>query len=187
MREIGKFVEVYGFRLVGRKIDDGLGKVGDALREPVEIRYNKRQLGRLNRQVFDEYFSKACFFREYSRMIDRHVMDAGVVFNRKSEVNQKNLSRFKNAYLGRRAVICGAGKSLEACSGSDKSAVYIALNRALFYDKIAFDFLELALPILRAYRLVQNVHVYTGSFINQRDGSFFGHLFDFDFDLFRLQ
>ena len=36
---------------VGRKIDDGLGKVGEALREPVEIRYNKRQLGRLNREA----------------------------------------------------------------------------------------------------------------------------------------
>lgn len=117
-------------------VDNNLPEVISRLKKE-----DKKELGRLNRQVFDEYFSKACFFREYSQMIDRHVMDAGVVFNRKSEVNRKNLSRWKNAYPGRRAVICGAGKSLEACSGSDKSAVYIALNRALFYDRIAFDFL----------------------------------------------
>ncbi len=104
-------------------------------------REDKKELGRRNRQVFEEYFSKACFFREYSRMIDRHVMEAGVVFNRGSELNRRNLSRFRQAYRGRRAVICGAGRSLEACSGNDREAVYFALNRALFYDKIHFDFL----------------------------------------------
>ena len=102
---------------------------------------DKKKLGKLNKQVFDEYFSKTCFFNEYSRMIDHHVMDAGVVFNRKSEVNQKNLSSWKNTYKGKRAIICGAGKSLEVCSGEDKTAVYIALNRALFYEKVKFDFL----------------------------------------------
>lgn len=36
---------------LGRKIDDGLGRVGDALRQPVEVIWNKRQLGRLNREA----------------------------------------------------------------------------------------------------------------------------------------
>ena len=36
---------------LGRKIDDGLGRVGDALKRPVEIVYDKRQLGRLNREA----------------------------------------------------------------------------------------------------------------------------------------
>lgn len=36
---------------LGRKVDDGLGKVGDALSRPVEVVWNRRQLGRLNREA----------------------------------------------------------------------------------------------------------------------------------------
>ena len=36
---------------LGRKIDDGLGKVGEALRQPVDIRYNRREFGRIVREA----------------------------------------------------------------------------------------------------------------------------------------
>jgi len=38
-------------------------------------------------------------------------------------------------------VICGAGKSLESIRNNDEDYIYFALNKALFYEKIYFDFL----------------------------------------------
>lgn len=103
-------------------------------------RCDKYEMGKLNQKVFNRYFSKECFFKSYAEMIDEMARKMGIVFNRVSEINQKELSRWKGNFTGKTAVICGAGSSLDNLQPHE-NAVYFALNRALFYDKVKFDFL----------------------------------------------
>ncbi len=58
-----------------------------------------------------------------------------------SEVNRRYLGEYRNKYAGKSVVICGAGSSLDSLKEQDKDTMYIALNRALFYEPISFDFL----------------------------------------------
>lgn len=100
---------------------------------------DKYDLGAANRRVFDKYFSKKCFFQNYSRIFDKAACSHGIIFNRYSEINKKELTPWKNKYKGKKVVICGAGKSLETYR-YDRDYMHISLNRALFYEKIQFDF-----------------------------------------------
>lgn len=101
---------------------------------------NKYEWGALNKKVFNKYFSKECFFNSYAEMIDEMAKKSGIEFNRKSEINRNELSKWKGKYVGKTAVICGAGSSLDNLVLQDH-AIYMALNRALFYDKVKFDYL----------------------------------------------
>lgn len=101
---------------------------------------NKKELGLLNAKVFENYFSETCFFNSYAAMMDEMARKKGIVFNRESVINRRELSAWKNRYQGKKAIICGAGASLDNYV-PDSNAVHFALNSALFYDKIKFDFL----------------------------------------------
>lgn len=112
-------------------IDDAIARV---------IACDKYGMGKLNRKVFDRYFSKECFFKSYAEMIDEMAKKSGIVFNRVSEINQRELSMWKGKFTGKTAVICGAGSSLDNLH-LQENAMYFALNRALFSGKVKFDFL----------------------------------------------
>lgn len=58
-----------------------------------------------------------------------------------STVNQRYLLDYKDKYAGKSVVICGAGSSLDCLKEKEPDTMYIALNRALFYEPISFDFL----------------------------------------------
>ncbi|MDE5697454.1 MAG: glycosyltransferase [Lachnospiraceae bacterium] len=100
---------------------------------------DKCELGELNRKVFYQYFSKKSFFKEYAKMIDKAALSYGIVFNRNSEINKRELTPWKNRYYGKKVVICGAGQSLDAYQ-YNRDYIHIALNRTLFYENIQFDF-----------------------------------------------
>lgn len=101
---------------------------------------SKTELGLLNKKVFENNFSNACFFKEYGQMLDKHMINMGIKFDGISEMNSFSMPEWKNKYKNKRVVICGSGSSLDDCI-QEKDTFYIALNRALFYDKIKFDFL----------------------------------------------
>lgn len=54
--------------------------------------------------------------------------------------NRETFLPFKNYCKGKKLVICGAGPTLADFNPID-NAVYIALNRAVLFDKVDFDFL----------------------------------------------
>lgn len=101
---------------------------------------NKYDLGLLNKEVFEQYFSKERFFEAYSEMIDEGLQRLGIKYHVPSLINNTNLSLWKGKYQGRTAVICGSGSSLDQCIYDNKN-IYIALNKALFFKEIKFDFL----------------------------------------------
>lgn len=102
---------------------------------------DKHELGELNKKVFYKYFSKECFFNSYAEMIDSMMHKYGIEFNRKSEINRCELGKWKGKYAGKTAVICGAGSSLDNYTEINSKNIHIALNRALFFDKVKFDIL----------------------------------------------
>lgn len=57
-----------------------------------------------------------------------------------ARTNRETFLPFKNYCRGKKLVICGAGPSLADFKPID-DAVYIALNRAICFDKVDFDFL----------------------------------------------
>lgn len=56
-----------------------------------------------------------------------------------AECNRQAFHSLKNIYRKKDVVICGAGPSLSKYHSID-GAVHIALNRALLYDKVKFDY-----------------------------------------------
>lgn len=53
--------------------------------------------------------------------------------------NQETFTPLKNMYNGKSVVVCGAGPSLKKYIPID-GAIHIALNRALLYEKVKFDY-----------------------------------------------
>ena len=105
------------------------------------IARDKKAWGQQNADIFNKYFSQKSFFAKYAAMIDEEIVKAGYYLNGgTSDINKENLIPWKNRFEGKKAIICGSGSSLDDCDGSE-DAVYIALNRALFYDKVKFDML----------------------------------------------
>lgn len=101
---------------------------------------DKRQLGEKNKYVFEKYFSKKQFFNSYSSMINYHAEQMGVSFSQISEKNKINMKKWKKYYNDKTVVICGSGSSLENYK-EEKNAIHIALNKALFFNRIKFDIL----------------------------------------------
>jgi len=56
-----------------------------------------------------------------------------------SKCNGETFSPLKNKYVGKSVVVCGAGPSLNNYNPIE-GAVHIALNRALLYEKVKFDY-----------------------------------------------
>lgn len=117
--------------ITDNNIDEAISKIKER---------DKYELGKLNEYVFNNYFSKKCFFEVYAELFDNIAMKKfGIEFNRESTINKQELSKWKNKYMGKRAVICGSGSSLDGYE-PEKESINISLNRALFYDKVKFDF-----------------------------------------------
>lgn len=93
-----------------------------------------------NIKAYRSAFDNAEFVRRYAHEIKKALFDCGMYNDYSSKVNVK-LKVWKNLYQGRRCMICGSGASLESIKEMDKDCIYIALNRALFYPHIKFDFL----------------------------------------------
>ncbi len=110
--------------------------------------------GRENKRVFDAYFSNDCFIKEYAEMLDEQLDNMhydGLKY--KSETNMNTFTQFKNKYLGKTAVICGSGSSIDGYIPK-RGEIHIALNRALFYNKVKFDYLFMQdYPINQPYTM----------------------------------
>ena len=114
--------------------EDNLDEVITKLKET-----DKYELGKLNAVVFKKYFSKECFFEEYAKLFDGIAINKfGIEFNRKSLINVE-LKRWKNKFKGKKVVICGSGSSLDDYE-QEQGNMHISLNRALFYEKVKYDF-----------------------------------------------
>ncbi len=96
-----------------------------------------------SRKAFREYFDVDMFARRYAEAVFELGRELqGQNFRRElSEVNKASFLGWKDRYKGGACVICGAGVSLENIREQEKDCVYIALNRALFYKPIHYDFL----------------------------------------------
>lgn len=92
--------------------------------------------------AFKEFFSNDAFVERYAKEIKSTLLQCGMYPNYTSSVNE-GLKVLKNKYIGKKCVICGSGISLEAIQDMDTDCMYMALNRALFYDKIKYDFVFL--------------------------------------------
>lgn len=93
-----------------------------------------------NIKAYRSAFNNEEFVKRYAREIKKALFDCGMYNDYSSKINEK-LKAWKNRYQGRRCIICGSGASLEAIKEMDKDCIYIAINRALFYPHIKFDFL----------------------------------------------
>ena len=94
----------------------------------------------VNKLTFDTYFSEKNFYEEYAAMIDREMEKAGISLRVESKLNRQFLSEYKNFFKGDTAIICGGGASLSNYTPI-VGATHIALNRAIFYNNIKYDFL----------------------------------------------
>lgn len=93
-----------------------------------------------NKEAYNKHFSNSSFYIRYAHMIDDFVGEQADK-REHSEVNAQELAPWRDKYKGQKVVICGGGTSLEQLRNPSADCKYIALNHALFYDKIHFDFL----------------------------------------------
>lgn len=98
---------------------------------------------RLNKKAFSEYFSNQAFLDRYSKAVyDLGAELTGSQYRRSmSAINRLNFSKWKNRYDGKKCIICGSGSSLDSIKTKEENSIYIALNKALFYEPIHYDFL----------------------------------------------
>lgn len=92
-----------------------------------------------NLSAFNEYFSHEKFTEKYKLAMDELLKKNGFTSRILSEKNNEWLTPWKDRFKGKRVVICGAGESLDDYVAHE-GAMHIALNRALFFPKIKFDF-----------------------------------------------
>ncbi len=105
------------------------------------LRKDLQEWKQKNRAVFNAYFSQERFAGNYIRMLGEFTRKCGYYKSVRSLMNQRYMTEWKDRYIGRKAVICGSGSSLESIREQDGQCVYIALNKALFYARIQFDIL----------------------------------------------
>ena len=94
-----------------------------------------------NHLAFSKCFGNRMFAVRYAKAIKHLLSQQGMYQDYHSKINLKSLSQWKDKYLGRKCVICGAGQSLDRLKVQEEDTVYIALNKALFYPDIHFDML----------------------------------------------
>lgn len=111
--------------------------MNDTIRKIQEIDYT--EWCDKNKNAFENYFSNEKFTEEYKVAIDKLLRSDGFKCRMNSDINKVTMLPWKNKFKGRKAIICGSGSSLDSYE-KDKEAIHIALNRALFYEKIKFDF-----------------------------------------------
>lgn len=104
------------------------------------ISRNQEEWKEQNFLAFRSHFSNSVFNIRYAREIKKALLECGMYRNNVSIVNE-DLAIWKNKFYGKKCMICGSGSSLESVSVQDPDIVYIALNKALFFDRIRFDFL----------------------------------------------
>lgn len=74
------------------------------------------------------------------KWLKNFIQDCGIeIQDKKSDINGKSLAEWKNKFSGKSVVICGTGSSIDGYR-SEKGIYYIAINKALFYQNIKFDF-----------------------------------------------
>ena len=97
----------------------------------------------LNKKVFEECFSNQAFLNRYSKAVYELGTElTGIQYRRSiSAINRLNFSKWKNRYEGKKCIICGSGSSLDNIKTKEEDYIYIALNKALFYEVIHYDFL----------------------------------------------
>lgn len=123
----------------------------DSFEFPERSRYAEWEQN--NIRVFEEKFSANVFAINYSKAIKNLLIEQGMYCQYDSDVN-RSLVEWKDKYRGKSCIICGAGHSLEAIEKQDDNVVYIALNKALFFDRIRFDMLFMQdIPMNQAYKL----------------------------------
>lgn len=93
-----------------------------------------------NIKAYKEFFGNQIFAKRYAVAIKNLLMEEGMYKEYDSVINE-NLQLWKNKYIGKKCVICGAGSSLDVLNIKEKDCIYVALNKALFYEKIKFDIL----------------------------------------------
>ena len=95
-----------------------------------------------NCSVFKKYFSPSKFVASYQEMIDFELEKLGYFSRFPSEINQKYLSKLRNSFAGRTAVICCSDSGMKGYKPIE-NAIHIALGNAVFYRDIFFDMLFL--------------------------------------------
>lgn len=149
-----------------------------------------------NIRAFRQAFSNKEFIKRYAHEIKRNLMDCGMYRYHKSAVNEK-LKIWKNRYAGKTCMICGSGSSLESIQEMDSDCIYIALNRAVFYPAIKYDFVFLQddpsdgiytlddfnlYECVKFYGIITNSHIRVKGLGNQN--RVFGHSMG---DIFRYE
>lgn len=119
---------------------DNVVYVTENIEESVQqvLKKDYKKWGEANQRAFQERFSQDAFTKRYKFVIDALLRENGFTEEIHSEYNLHTLAKWKNKFVGKCAVICGAGGSLEDYKG-DMEAVHIALNQALFSKHISFD------------------------------------------------
>lgn len=93
-----------------------------------------------SKKAFDNHFSNEVFIKNYNLAIKELLVYKGLILREKSEINKNTFTQFKNIYKGKKAIICGAGSSLQEYSYNNQN-IHIALNKTLFFENIKFNYL----------------------------------------------
>lgn len=115
-------------------------QLDDAINQMLNM--DLKEWKRHNKLVFNKYFSQEKFTENYISMLNDFTQKK-IYFDEcnKSSINIQNLSEWKDKYKDKKVIICGSGSSLDFIKEQKKDYIYIALNKAVFYSKIKFDFL----------------------------------------------
>lgn len=122
-----------------------------------------KKLAELNKEVFEEYFSKKCFVRCYHALMDELIHKARRLkgspktlddVEKKISLDARNIqlalvyhketfSGYKGKYYGQDVVLVASGPSVNYADYSKfpKKAVYVGVNRSFLNENVALDYL----------------------------------------------
>lgn len=120
---------------IKRKIRDKLSRLIDERIELPEQRITgKMELLEQQLEIFTKtYINQLDYNTEFIKNLIPKFLSAAAV-------NRQTFLPFKNYCKGKKLVICGGGPTLSQFQPIE-DAVYIALNRAVLFDKVNFDFI----------------------------------------------
>lgn len=107
------------------------------------IKKDKNVWRNRSRKAFHDFFGIDMFAGRYAESISKFEEELAGTYCRRDEsfVNHDSFKRWKGKFHGKKCVICGSGISLEDVKTQERGCIYIALNKALFYKTLKFDFL----------------------------------------------
>ena len=96
-------------------------------------KYDKKELGQKNASVFNNYFSKKCYYERYAKLFDEQFVKNGIDVDRHSSINEKSINRLAGAIKKKTILLSNVDYRSET-EKYDFSAVVTNLGHVLFSD-----------------------------------------------------